>query len=340
MSEPHPHDLEAAPVPDRLPAADLRALSVLEPGRALRAIATEWSIIAAAIALGLWAHHPLVTVLAVIVIGARQHALLVIAHDAAHFRLLPGRVANDWVGNLLLSWPMFVSVQGFRHFHGPHHKFLAAPGDGNRALWSTHDGEGQLAPEWRYPKSTWGFVRKILWRASGPTGAFWILRGVVGGFQFGVSPLGKLARLAFAGAVAALLTWAEAWGAFALYWVLPYCTWHVAAQYIRLACEHSAIPSTAPGYELTRTTLPTRLEGFFLLPRHVGYHIEHHWYPSVPFYRLPDLHARLCQQAGFSAHAPISRSLRRSVRALLGPGFEASEAAQASASAATQGRTT
>jgi fatty acid desaturase len=30
-----------------------------------------------------------------------------------------------------------------------------------------------------------------------------------------------------------------------------------------------------------------------LFPHHVNYHIEHHLFPAVPHYRLPQLHAEL-----------------------------------------------
>jgi fatty acid desaturase len=313
----HPHALESSAIPARLPAAELRALSRLSSGRALFAIGTEWAGIAGAIALASWVGHPLLTVLAVLFIGARQHALLVIAHDASHFRLLPSRAWNDWVGNLLLAWPMFISVQGFRHFHGSHHRFLGAEGDGNRILWGTHDAEGQLVSEWQYPKTRAGLAWTLLRRASGFTGLYWILRGLVGGFQFGVSHWGKAARVLFAAGVAGLLTWTGAWWGALLFWVLPYCTWHVAIQYVRLICEHSNIEAEAPGYALTRTTRPRLWESVFILPRGIGYHIEHHWYPSVPFYRLPELHARLLQEPGFAAGAPISRSVVASVRSVL-----------------------
>jgi fatty acid desaturase len=120
-----------------------------------------------------------------IIAGARQHALTVLNHDATHFRLLPRRAWNDWVANLFLAWPMFISVQGFRHFHGPHHRHLGEQGDGNRALWHTHDAEGQPTPEWRYPKTAAQLFFKLLRRAAVLTGLFWIARGLVGGCLYG-----------------------------------------------------------------------------------------------------------------------------------------------------------
>jgi fatty acid desaturase len=251
----HPHDLQSAPIPVRLPADELKALSRLEPRRTLAAIAAEWATIAGAIAVASLAGHILVHLAAVVLIGARQHALLVIAHDASHLRLLPVRRWNDWLANILLAWPMFISVQGFRYFHGPHHRLLGAAGDGNRMLWATHDAHGELRPEWRYPKPPAAIALKILRRAALVTGLWWIVRGLVGGFQFGASSVDKIARGAFVAGVAAVLVATGAGWGFLWFWVLPYCTWHVAAQYIRLACEHSNLQGSG-GYEMTRTTVP------------------------------------------------------------------------------------
>src|SRR5689334_4224564 len=76
-------------LPDKPSADAVRALSRISPLRGLAAIATEWLLIFTAIALCRRFWHPLLYVLCVAFIGARQHALLVIGHDAAHFTLLP-----------------------------------------------------------------------------------------------------------------------------------------------------------------------------------------------------------------------------------------------------------
>lgn len=312
----HPHDFVGS-VPERLDAREIRRLSRLSPGRALAAIALEWLVLASAIVVATRVDAWPVSVLAIVLIGARQHALMILAHDAAHFRLLPGRKLNDWVGNVFLAWPAFISVQGFRHFHGDHHRFLNREGDGNRKLWNTHDGRGEPTPEWTYPKTRGQFVLKLARRACGPTGLGWMLRGLVGGFAFGVSPLAQVVRVLLWAGLAWLLTRFGGWSAFLLYWVVPYCTWHVLVQYLRLIGEHSAIHADDPRYAETRTTIPGWLGRLLFLPRNIGYHLEHHWYPSVPFYRLPELHARLAELPGFRANARCERSQLDSLRACI-----------------------
>src|SRR6478735_704850 len=303
----HPHNT-ARFIPERLPPAKIKELSQLQPARAVVATASQWVAIAGAIALCTTFWHLVLYVLAVLVIGSSQHALLILGHDASHFRTLPVRWQNDLFANLFMMWPTFASVEAFRKFHGTHHQYTNLPNDGNRHIWYTHDAAGELAPDWVFPKTRAGLAILLLRRAFFLTGLFWIVRGLVGSSLI-ASPHWMIAtRIAFYLFLAGALTVFGAWYAFLLYWIVPYCTWHIAIQYARIICEHSAVESEEEEYGITRTTIPTLLESIFVLPCNVGYHIEHHWYPSVPFYRLPDLHQQLMSREGFPKHAVIRRS--------------------------------
>jgi fatty acid desaturase len=304
----HPHNTSRV-IPERLPPEKIKELSVLEPGKALAATAEEWGAIAVAIALCTFFWHPVIYAIAVIVIGARQHALLIMGHDASHYRYLPTRWQNELFANLFLMWPTFASIEGFRKFHSTHHQYTNLPDDGNRHIWYTHDAAGDLAPDWQFPKTRTALALLLLRRAAFVTGLLWIVRGLVGSTLIPSPAWMRAARFGFYATIAAALTYFGWWYAFLLYWIVPYCTWHIAAQYIRLICEHSAVESEEEEYSITRTTIPTWLESMLILPRNVGYHLEHHWYPSVPFYRLPELHRALMERQGFRRHAVVRRSV-------------------------------
>ena len=53
-----------------------------------------------------------------------------------------------------------------------------------------------------------------------------------------------------------------------------------------LLAEHGDCPRVANMFENTRTTFTTAMMRF--LAWNMPYHVEHHVYPQVPFYRLPD----------------------------------------------------
>ena len=71
----------------------------LSAWRATAALLQDLAVIAAAVAVALacWP-NPAVVLVCVAVIGTRQHALFVIAHDAAHYLLCENRKLNDIVG--------------------------------------------------------------------------------------------------------------------------------------------------------------------------------------------------------------------------------------------------
>jgi len=309
----HPHEFQGR-VPGRLPARIIRDLSVLRPRKAIAAVALEWVHILAAIGVCERLRNPLVYAAAVIWIGARQHALTVLGHDAAHYRLLPNRRWNDWLANLLTQWPTFITVEGFRYYHGEHHRFTGTPADGNRKIWRTHTPDGQLTAEWTYPKSVAALVRTIVLRAAVFTGLFWIVRGLVATVLLRHSWMQVAARMSFYGGTVWALAAAGALRGLLLYWIVPFCTWHMACQYMRLISEHSAVPGPDPAYAITRTTLARWWERWLIVPRNIHYHIEHHWYPSVPFYNLPDLHARLMAEPEFREKAVVTTSLIASLR--------------------------
>ena len=309
----HPHEFQGS-VPDRLPADVIRELSVLQRGKAIQAILVEWLGIAAAIALCEAFWHPILYIFVVIWIGARQHALTVLGHDAAHFRLFPTRVWNDRIGNWAVMWPVFLAADGYRHYHGEHHRFTGTPADGNRIIWRTHDRAGELTAEWTFPKTRAGLVMTILRRAALLTGLFWILRGFVAAIILRRSWGHLVFRMSYYGIIIGTIAALGAMRGFLLYWIVPYCTAHIAYQYIRLICEHSAVHSDDPAYAVTRTTLARRWERWIIVPRNIHYHIEHHWYPSVPFYNLPALHDVLMAQPRFRKHAVVTPSLIASLR--------------------------
>ena len=80
-----------------------------------------------------------------------------------------------------------------------------------------------------------------------------------------------------------------------LYWLVPYCTFTQLFFRIRGAIEHGNVPEVNNPYRQTRTYFMHPVLKFFFAPKNVNYHLEHHLYPSVPFYHLPKLHAALAR---------------------------------------------
>jgi len=312
----HPHAY-IEELPDRPPMQVIRDLSRFNEFRAALAIIVEWLSIVAAIALGQHFWSVPLYLCAVVFIGARQHALLVLGHEASHFTLFKKKWKNDWVADLVLYWPTFLSVGVFRYFHQDHHRYLGTEKDKNRELWHTHTYEGVLAKDWEFPKSVPGLLLLLTRKAAFVEGIGWITKGILAMFvqpDFRKSSWFYVTvRSGYYAGIALLLLRLNLAIEFLLYWIVPYCTWHILIQYIRIICEHSAIPSSTPPYHLTRTTVASLWERILIIPRNIGYHHEHHWYPSVPFYNLPRLHTVLTTQTKFGRCAVISRGVMRAL---------------------------
>jgi len=73
-----------------------------------------------------WWNVP-VTLVAILLVGAGQHQLTGLAHEASHHTLLKNRLANDLVSDWFCMFPMFSSTHHYRLQHMAHHQFVNDP---------------------------------------------------------------------------------------------------------------------------------------------------------------------------------------------------------------------
>jgi fatty acid desaturase len=69
----------------------------------------------------------LVTAAAVILVGALQHHLSNLGHEASHHALFRNRYLNDLVSDWLCMFPMFSTTHHYRLHHLAHHQFVNDP---------------------------------------------------------------------------------------------------------------------------------------------------------------------------------------------------------------------
>ena len=286
---------------ERLPSELLAPLTALDDARSLRAmLPTLVALVAVpAVAAAVWT--PWVVVPAILAIAALQHAMFVLVHEAAHYRLLSDRRANDAVGRALGALAG-ISMCTYRIVHRLHHNHLYGDVDPDIAL---HGG---------YPRGRAYLLRKLATDLTGRT-AWKTYR-----YFFGVPaanartataqrPLDDTPASLRADAtrdrrtviavqlalpLAALALGGPAGLAkYALLWLLPALTVLQALLRLRAIAEHGAPAGYGSALVAARTNLAGPLARAVLFPHHVGYHIEHHLYPAVPHYRLPELHALL-----------------------------------------------
>jgi fatty acid desaturase len=89
--------------------------------------------------------------LAVVLIGAIQHRLAGLGHEAGHYTLLRNKLANDLVGDLFCLFPVLATVHFYRLFHLAHHQYANDP-DRDPDIVNMGLGRGVDAfpmPRWR-----------------------------------------------------------------------------------------------------------------------------------------------------------------------------------------------
>jgi len=254
--------------------------------------------IAIGIALAYWP-NPVVILVCVMIIGTRQHALFVIAHDAAHYLLYENRKINDLAGRAC-AMLQGLSMCTYRVIHRLHHNNLYGELDPDTAL---HGG---------YPRGKAYLMKKLLKDLSGFT-AWKTYAYFLGGApalntqtNVAVRPLddtsGKLraeARLdrnvVIAFHLVVLLIFAI--GGYLLQylvlWILPLVTVVQAILRLRAISEHGATTDFSSPLTAARTNVVPAWLAWLIFPHSVNYHIEHHLYASVPHYNLRRLHREM-----------------------------------------------
>ncbi len=291
----------AAGVSFNLSKQEIVELSKVRSSLSCLHIAAEWGMILSTIYICHRVRSPLFYLLAVAFVGARQHALLILMHDGVHYRLFRNRWLNDWVTEILLAWPNLISARAYRRNHFAHHLYLNTDKDPD---WARK----QENPDWLFPKG-WNYLLCLLVRDLSGLGAIVFLK-TVRSVSAGDTSVGKgftYSRYGFYFAIGSILIWANAVGLFILYWCVPMFTWLMFIFRLRSIAEHSAINHHNEN-AATRTTCASLIERVFIAPKNVNYHIEHHLYPSVPFYRLPQLHALLLSKPGYRDAAHLTRT--------------------------------
>lgn len=283
-----------------LPREVVQRLARRSPWKATAAVLHDVAVIAIAVALALhfWP-NPIAVAFSIFIVGTRQHALFVIAHDAAHYLIYERRWLNDLVGRACAT-VQGLSMCTYRVIHRLHHHNLYGPLDPDTAL---HGG---------YPRGRGYLIRKLLKDLGGLT-AWKTYAYFLGGApalntttNVALRPLddtsGKLkteARrdrnlvIAFHLALLAGFAWAGYLVEYLVLWVLPLVTVVQALLRLRAIAEHGATTDFSSPLTAARTnTGPAWLE-WLIFPHHVNYHIEHHLYASVPHYNLPALHREM-----------------------------------------------
>ena len=240
---------------------------------ALAAACGIWLTIA-----GLTVSHWLLVAAGIAVTATALNAFVLLMHDGMHGTLFANPRKN-WVGSVLLGSTFLMSFSAYRVMHTRHHKFLGDPRDPD-------DYHNYI----RHPALVWAlhFVRltfgSLLYLVAIPILAI----------KFGTEQERRriLAEYGMLLAIYSVVLRFVPLSILAVVWIIPLLIVGSLTA-IRGFTQHGITDATDP-YIASRTILPHPLIGFLLLNE--NYHLEHHLFPEVPSYHLPQLHKLIWQQ--------------------------------------------
>lgn len=296
---------------------EIRELRVLRDSRAWLTLLVNYWLIAASMAMVAYAPNVATVLLALFIIGTRQLGLAVVMHESSHHTLFKNRKLNDFVGNWLAGYPIYLSGDMYRTHHLEHHA----------KTWTEDDPDLGLATP--FPVTKASMARKVSRDLLGVTG----LKQLVGttylviqsyrGKQVdaGTLPLrferGPAVRMLVGTLVTNLalfgLLWALGHPMLYLLWFGAWLTTSKLAARIRSIAEHAVVPDPADPIGQTRTVRAGWLERLFVAPNEVQYHLEHHLLMTVPHYNLPRFHEML-RERGILDDACVADSYSQVLR--------------------------
>lgn len=279
-----------------VPAETLRALHRVQPWRHALVVLRQLLLLAAAVAvILLFGERWYAWIPASLVIGFVVFDFMVLVHEVVHEVVVPQRDSrwHRWLGHVY-AVATGVSLDQFRRWHLDHHDELGtsdkdpkrawlSPKRASRALKALYFTPALFPIYFRaarkaardYPPA---LTRRIAWQ--------------------------RRAAIGFHLALAAALWWQLGWVLMLQLHVLPvFVVFPVAFTINRLGQHYDVHPDDPAAWGTLMRPSPWLWDRVFLWS---NYHIEHHYFPRVPMYNLPRLHAAL--RPFFEAHGMRERT--------------------------------
>ncbi len=208
--------------------------------------------------------------------AASLHGVSLFTHEAVHGTLSRNRAVNHVLG-AACALPVLQNFAAYRVLHLRHHRHLGQPGD----------------PDHYHNYTSWTWLRVAMYWGRLVAGyPAYITAIPVLGFRHGTARdrafiLLEVALLALG--VAAAVAFVS--GTILLHaWLIPMLVINTLVN-IRGMSQHTLLEHADDEIRGTRSILTNPVTAFFMCNE--NYHLEHHLYPGVPWYHLPQLHRAL-----------------------------------------------
>jgi fatty acid desaturase len=266
---------------DAVPHEELKALHRRSGTRHLAYAARQVAIVAGC-GYALWhLTSPLLWIPLVILQGFTFFNMTTLLHEVVHRSVFAAqRPAWERVLGLVYATTSGISASQFTRWHLDHHDNLGSSEDDPKRHWLSPKRNAR----WYKLLYCTPALIPIYFRAAGRES-----RSYPRPLRHAIA-LERTATVLAQLAAAAALAHFGGWGVLLRVWAIPYfLVFPVAFTFNRLGQHYDIDPS----HPLKWSTVmaPSRIWDFLFL--YSNYHAEHHYFPSVPFYNLRELHLRL-----------------------------------------------
>ena len=208
--------------------------------------------------------------------AASLHGISLFAHEAVHGTLAPNHLANRILG-AMCAIPVLQNCSAYRVLHLRHHRHLGEGGDPDH--YANYTPRGWLIFVMNWARLLIGYPVYI---TAIPVLGF---RQGSGRDRLGIG-LELMATLVVGVLAVACVPANHLWHG----WFVPMLFINTMVN-IRGMSQHTLLEHANDEVLGTRTILTTPLVRFFMCNE--NFHLEHHLYPAVPWYQLPQLHQAL-----------------------------------------------
>lgn len=259
-----------------------------------------WALNAVLIGSGIVAGHVLGWpgyILAIVLIGSRQRALATLVHEASHRALARNRTLNDALGTLASGYLLLMLFHAYRrsHVHEHHGQFGDAEGDADYRLALAH-GVYDCGGGWRY---VWHVLVSPALLFKVPAYLGYLMRDRLFNLRDPGARTELLLLAAYWLVLLAVLAHLQLLPQLFWYWVVPFLTtYQIIGWYIELA-EHAPMMENGADIAMSRNRHSHPVEHFLTGMHNENYHLAHHLFPKVPFWRMKQLNELLRQDPAY-----------------------------------------
>ncbi|MBS1953153.1 MAG: fatty acid desaturase [Cyanobacteria bacterium SZAS-4] len=266
-----------------------------------------WGRIALGIAMFALFANPLTYLLAILFVSSGMGILVALSHESQHSALLRSKKWNDLVGAWLCAYPVGSVYGASKSVHLAHHKYLNTSQDPDRHF--------HLEDDKSTPEQFANYFLKLLcggqlWTSIVVNGFLRKDDGVIAESAEALSTAvnrrkyPEVFNLVPVQMVVFSLLWLATgfWWAYFALWLVPIFTLGTFFGYLRGFIDHARLESddtTLAAGRLISVPHPSLFDRALLTGLDFHFHAEHHFFPAVPHYYLPELHNVLQNDPAF-----------------------------------------